>query len=69
MLQIRNARRELKTEQGKEREDVFRIDAAVGVVAANRDIAGDTGGRRGYAEPRSPSLQSMIVYTFLSDKN
>ena len=39
VLQIRKAWRELEAEQGKEREDVFRIAAAVGVVAANRDIA------------------------------
>ena len=39
MLQIRDAWRELQAEQGEEREDVFRIVAAVGVVAANRDIA------------------------------
>ena len=39
VLQIRKAWRELEAEQGKEREDVFRIAAAVGVVTANRDIA------------------------------
>jgi hypothetical protein len=39
VLQVRDAWRELEAEQGEECEDVFRIAAAVGVVAANRDIA------------------------------
>ena len=39
VLQIRDARRELKAEQGAEREDVIGIAAAVGVVAADRDLA------------------------------
>jgi hypothetical protein len=37
VFQIRDSRRKLKAEQGKECEDV--IAAAVGVVAANREIA------------------------------
>jgi hypothetical protein len=39
VLQVRDARRELKAEQGKERKDVIGVAAAVGVVAADRDIA------------------------------
>src|SRR6516164_5856378 len=39
VLQVRNAWGELKAEQGKEREDVIGVAAAVGVVAAHRHIA------------------------------
>ena len=39
VLQARDARHKLKAKQSEEREDVIRIAAAVGVVAANRDLA------------------------------
>jgi hypothetical protein len=39
VLQVRNAWGKLKAEQGKEREDVIGVAAAVGVVAARRHIA------------------------------
>ena len=39
VLQVRDARYKLKAKQSEEREDVIRIAAAVGVVAANRDLA------------------------------
>jgi len=39
VLQVRDARHKLKAKQSEEREDVIRIAAAVGVVAANRDLA------------------------------
>jgi hypothetical protein len=38
VLQIRDARRKLKAKQSEEREDMIGISAAVGVVAANRDL-------------------------------
>ena len=38
-LQIRDPRRELKPEQGAEGEDMVGIAAAIGVVAAGRDLA------------------------------
>ena len=39
VLQVRNARRELEAEQGAERKDMVGIAAAIGVVAAGRDLA------------------------------
>ena len=39
VLQVRNARRELEAEQGAEGEDMIGIAAAIGVVAADRDLA------------------------------
>ena len=39
VLQVRDARRKLKAEQGEECEDVIGIAAAVGVVVADRDLA------------------------------
>ena len=39
VLQVRDARRELKAEQGEEREDVIGVAAAVRVVAAGRNLA------------------------------
>src|SRR5690349_19928895 len=38
-LHIRDPRCELKPEQGEEREDMVGIAAAIGVVAAGRDLA------------------------------
>src|SRR4051795_11970913 len=39
VFQVRDTRRELKAEQGEERKDMFGIAAAVGVVAAHRNLA------------------------------
>ena len=39
VLEVRDARRKLKAKQSEEREDVIGIAAAVGVMAANRDLA------------------------------
>ena len=39
VLQVGDARRELKAEQGEERKDVLGIAAAVSVVTTDRDIA------------------------------
>ena len=39
VLQVWDARRKLKAEQSEEREDVIGIATAVGVMAANRDLA------------------------------
>src|SRR5262249_52743808 len=59
VLQVWDARRKLKAEQSEEREDVIGIATAVGVMAANRDLAlVIQEAVEGHAEPRSPSLRS-----------
>ena len=39
VLQVRNARRELETQQHAQGKDMVRIPAATGVMAARRDVA------------------------------
>ena len=38
VLEVRNARRELETQQGAEREDMIGITAAIGVVPSRHDV-------------------------------